>query len=176
MPELNSNTIYCHLVDREDSDNLVVPGTLTVAGVAVGGSGFAADGDLGGAEAARATVAEGIALRSEAGSQVLVVSDTGVLVSGGVADVTISAGDAVSITATGTGTLVGADVQVSATANCQVNGGTNLELQFDGTTRIELDTTGIGFFGTAPVAKPTGVAVTAEGIHAALVTLGLISA
>lgn len=33
-----------------------------------------------------------------------------------------------------------------------------------------------GFFGTLPVAKPTGVAVTAEGIHAALVTLGLISA
>jgi hypothetical protein len=33
-----------------------------------------------------------------------------------------------------------------------------------------------GFFGQAAVAKPTGVAVTAEGIHAALVTLGLIAA
>ena len=33
-----------------------------------------------------------------------------------------------------------------------------------------------GFFGTAPQAKPTGVAVTAAGIHAALVTLGLIAA
>lgn len=35
MPALNGNTQYCHLVDREDSDNLVVPGTLTVAGVAL---------------------------------------------------------------------------------------------------------------------------------------------
>lgn len=33
----------------------------------------------------------------------------------------------------------------------------------------------IGFFGTAAAAKPTGVAVTAAGVHAALVTLGLIS-
>jgi hypothetical protein len=33
----------------------------------------------------------------------------------------------------------------------------------------------IGFFGTNAVAKPTGVAVTAAGIHAALVTLGLIA-
>lgn len=34
----------------------------------------------------------------------------------------------------------------------------------------------MGFFGTAPIAKPTGVAVTAAGIHAALVSLGLIAA
>lgn len=32
----------------------------------------------------------------------------------------------------------------------------------------------VGFFGTSPIAKPTGVAVTAGGIHAALVSLGLI--
>lgn len=34
----------------------------------------------------------------------------------------------------------------------------------------------VGFYGTAPIAKQTGVAVTAEGIHAALVNLGLIAA
>lgn len=34
----------------------------------------------------------------------------------------------------------------------------------------------LGFFAATPAAKPTGVAVTAEGIHAALVTLGLIAA
>lgn len=34
----------------------------------------------------------------------------------------------------------------------------------------------MGFFGTAPIAKPTGVAVSAAGIHAALVSLGLIAA
>lgn len=34
----------------------------------------------------------------------------------------------------------------------------------------------IGFFNATPVAQPTGVAVDAAGIHAALVTLGLIAA
>jgi hypothetical protein len=34
----------------------------------------------------------------------------------------------------------------------------------------------LGFHGTAPIAKQTGVAVTAGGIHAALVALGLIGA
>lgn len=41
---------------------------------------------------------------------------------------------------------------------------------------IHCNSTGVGFFGTTPVAKPTGVAVDAAGIHAALVTLGLIAA
>ncbi|MDQ7262715.1 hypothetical protein NM680_13025 [Paracoccus sp. PS-1] len=44
------------------------------------------------------------------------------------------------------------------------------------TTQLSVDGTGIGFFGAAPVARPAGVPVTAEGIHAALVSLGLISA
>lgn len=34
----------------------------------------------------------------------------------------------------------------------------------------------IGFYGTAPIAKQTGVAVSAGGVHAALVALGLIAA
>jgi hypothetical protein len=34
----------------------------------------------------------------------------------------------------------------------------------------------LGFYGTASAAQPTGVAVSAAGIHAALVTLGLITA
>ncbi len=33
----------------------------------------------------------------------------------------------------------------------------------------------VGFYGTTPIAKPTGVAVTAAGIHAALTALGLIA-
>lgn len=41
---------------------------------------------------------------------------------------------------------------------------------------IDHDGSGVGFYGTAPVAKQTGVAVTAEAIHAALVALGLIGA
>ena len=34
----------------------------------------------------------------------------------------------------------------------------------------------VGFYGTTPVAQQTGVAVSAAGIHAALVSLGLITA
>lgn len=34
----------------------------------------------------------------------------------------------------------------------------------------------VGFYGTAAIAKQTGVAVTAAGIHAALVSLGIIAA
>lgn len=34
----------------------------------------------------------------------------------------------------------------------------------------------VGFYGTAPINKQTGVAVTAGGVHAALVNLGLIAA
>jgi hypothetical protein len=36
--------------------------------------------------------------------------------------------------------------------------------------------TNVGFYGTAPIAKQTGVTVDAAGIHAALVALGLITA
>jgi hypothetical protein len=56
------------------------------------------------------------------------------------------------------------------------NNSGGLKIQHDGTTRIETDNTGIGFFAATPVAKPTGVAVSAAGIHAALVSLGLIAA
>lgn len=54
--------------------------------------------------------------------------------------------------------------------------GSAVSVKASGTTRIGADGTGLGFFGAAPVAKPTGVAVTAAGIHAALVSLGLIAA
>lgn len=50
---------------------------------------------------------------------------------------------------------------------------------FDGTVanqKLTFNCGYMGFFGTAAVAKPTGVAVSAAGIHAALVTLGLIAA
>jgi hypothetical protein len=45
----------------------------------------------------------------------------------------------------------------------------------DATIRIGSDDK-IGFYSTLPISKPTGVAVTAAGIHAALVSLGLIAA
>ena len=44
------------------------------------------------------------------------------------------------------------------------------------TAELSIDLNKLGFFNQAPVAQPTGVAVTAAGIHSALVTLGLITA
>lgn len=43
-------------------------------------------------------------------------------------------------------------------------------------SEVSIEDSKLGFFGTTPQSKPTGVAETAAGIHAALVTLGLISA
>ncbi len=48
------------------------------------------------------------------------------------------------------------------------------ELEIDGA--LNHDGTTVGFYGTVPTTKQTGVAVTAAAIHAALVTLGLIAA
>ncbi len=52
-----------------------------------------------------------------------------------------------------------------------------LDFSTNGTVRMTISSSGgMGFFGGAAVAKPTGVAVSALGIHAALVSLGLIGA
>jgi hypothetical protein len=47
------------------------------------------------------------------------------------------------------------------------------EIELDGD--LNHDGTNIGFYGTAPIAQQTSVAVTAAGIHAALAALGLIT-
>jgi hypothetical protein len=80
-----------------------------------------------------------------------------------------TSGTAPQIVARGTAANVGADfVAKGSGIAALVSGG--------GTRQIQASNAGVGFFGTAPVAKPTGVAVSAAGIHAALVTLGLIAA
>jgi hypothetical protein len=48
------------------------------------------------------------------------------------------------------------------------------DVEIDGA--LNHDGTTVGFYGTVPAAQQTGVAVTAAAIHAALVTLGLITA
>jgi len=53
-----------------------------------------------------------------------------------------------------------------------ISGSSHLNIEGD----IDHDGSNVGFYGTAPVAQQTGVAVTAAGIHAALVNLGLITA
>lgn len=74
-----------------------------------------------------------------------------VTVDGGTQNVTLAAGLTVTNTLTASSTLT--------------MGGA---LDHNGTT--------VGFYGTAPITKQTGVAVTAAAIHAALVALGLIAA
>lgn len=69
----------------------------------------------------------------------------------------------------------GSDTNVTGTLLGQGTGGWDLQ-SGDSASKIKFNTTGIGFFGTTPAARPTGVAVDAAGIHAALVTLGLITA
>lgn len=52
-------------------------------------------------------------------------------------------------------------------------------LQFGTTTGTKIGTASsekIGFYGATPIVRPSGVAVDAAGIHAALVSLGLIAA
>lgn len=62
--------------------------------------------------------------------------------------------------------------------NARINGTDGdaifVDLEINGD--LDHDGAGVGFYGTAPVAKQTGVAVSAAGIHAALVNLGLIAA
>jgi hypothetical protein len=64
-------------------------------------------------------------------------------------------------TSTGDQTITGS---LTTTGAVNIGGALN----HDGTT--------VGFYGTAPLAKQAGVAVTAAAIHAALVALGLIAA
>lgn len=53
--------------------------------------------------------------------------------------------------------------------------GSSINIAPNNTTKLLANPTGLGFFGATPVAKPTGVAVTAAAIHAALVSYGLIA-
>lgn len=51
-----------------------------------------------------------------------------------------------------------------------------LQTEFELDGALNHDGSTVGFYGTAPVAQQTGVAVSAAGVHTALVNLGLITA
>jgi hypothetical protein len=110
---------------------------------------------------------DGISLRSGAKAGLRVAS-----VASQVNNLVISPAAAsgnVSIIAEGDDAAIGMVIRPKSTDAIHLQGG-------DSSTKIQVSTTGVGFFGASPVARPTGVAVTAAGIHAALVTLGLITA
>ena len=91
---------------------------------------------------------------------------------------------------TGTGNLTFGQTLTSDTDSTDDLGTSSIYWANTYTDKIYLNSTGIldgasagiklsgnlGFYGTTPIAQQTGVAVTAAGIHAALVALGLITA
>ena len=61
--------------------------------------------------------------------------------------------------------------------NLQIQDGRSIQCGVTTGTRIGIATTEkIGMWGKVPVVQPTGVAVSAAGIHAALVSIGIITA
>lgn len=74
------------------------------------------------------------------------------------------------------GNFVGGDRYVFQ-RHLQLLDGKNIQLAKGVGTKIGTEATQkLGFYGTTPVAQQTGVAVSSAGIHAALVSLGLITA
>lgn len=60
--------------------------------------------------------------------------------------------------------------------NLQLLDGRNIQLALSTGTKIgTAGTQKLAFYGSTPIIRPTGVAVSAGGIHAALVSLGLIT-
>lgn len=73
----------------------------------------------------------------------------------------------------------GANAVINTAVYAVASGGqTNVAIDADngGDVALAGASDKLGFYGTAPIARQTGVAVDAAGIHAALVALGLITA
>jgi hypothetical protein len=88
----------------------------------------------------------------------------------------VAGGDLQLAAGRGTGTAVGGAVklQVAPAGGSSNNTKNTLVTVVEAGCSSTAST--LGFFGAAPTTKPTGVAVDAAGIHAALVSLGLIAA
>lgn len=104
-------------------------------------------------------------------------------IQGRASDVRFLPAGAVIATLSATQILFAVAYAITIAANVDLTIGTpagtgDLLLQANGGTLVALDggLDGLGFYGTGPVAQQTGVAVSAAGIHAALVNLGLITA
>ncbi len=83
----------------------------------------------------------------------------------------------VAAAAAGAATMIYASGETDVSLQITPKGGGEVQITGgDFTARIRASSAGLGFFGSAPQVKPTGVAITAAGVHAALVTLGLIAA
>lgn len=132
--------------------------------------------------------AEGVVANTKAAIVGNVIRNVGQVAAGSRAGIFVTGGTATVVgnhivDDQGTATMVdGLRIIAGATANTVANtitGYTTSAIRNDGTitTLVGEHSTGrVGFYGTTPIAKQTGVAVTAAAIHAALVNLGLIAA
>jgi hypothetical protein len=157
-----------------DGDALTAGGEVNVKS---GGGGGSNGGDL--------TIEAGSDSAAGSGGNVSIQSGASTLDDGG--EISIRANGAATVAGQGgqvtvsggSGTGGGGDVIVQgggSDGNVQLySGDSNQYVQLDN-GGLQIGATKLGFYQGAAVVQPTGVAVTAAGIHAALVSLGLITA
>lgn len=88
----------------------------------------------------------------------------------------VAGGPLVLAAGRGTGTAIGGAVRLQVAPAGGASNNTKNTLVSVVEAGCSSTSSTLGFFGATPVVRPTGVAVTAGGIHAALVSLGLITA
>lgn len=88
----------------------------------------------------------------------------------------VAGGPLVLAAGRGTGTAIGGSVKLQVAPAGGVSNNTKNTLVTVVEAGCSTTAPTLGFFAATPVVKPTGVAVTAAGVHAALVSLGLIAA
>jgi hypothetical protein len=151
----------------------------------VGGEVSVRAGNSAGQDGGEVNIAAGADSADGDGGSVVIASGSSVGADGG--DVTIAAnpdgtaggeGGQIVISA-GAGTDLGGSVLVLAgppDGAVSLASGDNLHGLTIDSAGVRVGTTKLAFYSGTPAVQPTGVAVTAEAIHAALVTLGLITA
>lgn len=152
-------------------------GSGTLANITADGNVFGVRARVGGSDLMRWLVDEDGDTWQAGGMTI-----TGALVPA--ADNTVNLGtgllswSAIHIASAGALSFANADVSIVHSSNLLTITGGGLSVSGDAELDCVLnhDGTTVGFYGATPVALQTGVAVSAAGIHAALVNLGLITA
>lgn len=151
------------------------PGAVTITGTTGTGTKFQATGTI-----SAGGILTGALVVSVAGDYTVNPTNLNAepVTGGGLSGTTIAIGvGALTVT------VLVPDVFVANTTAITPTGGSGAGLTLTGTNQVRagmsiMPTAGglLGFYGTAPIAKQTGVAVTAAGIHAACVAIGLFAA
>lgn len=160
-------------------------------GIGRGGDASFAAGNSSAGDSGVVTISAGSATGAGLGGDILLLAGGSGTGAGGIID--LNGGDGgtsggyISITAGGVSSSYagnGGDITIESGVALGSGSNGSITISLAGISAIVIQpanatTTSpvkIGFFGATPVVKPTGVAVTAAAIHAALVSLGLIAA